>query len=114
MPMSASSGLMFLPLRSGQNRAALPFSERFLDFSTQRSDPYDQLFGNRTIGMTKHFLGDQIGARSHLEQALFHQDSADERHDLIRFQSDLRVTGRAFLARVLWFLGLPDQASPIP
>ncbi len=108
--LRALSGLNFYHFRSGRYRTALPFAERFLEVAARRSDPYDQLFGNRTIGMTKHFLGDQIGARSHLEQALFHQDSADERHDLIRFQSDLRVTGRAFLARVLWLLGLPDQA----
>jgi tetratricopeptide (TPR) repeat protein len=66
--------------------------------------------------MTKHFLGDQIGARRHLEQVLAHYAATDHGRDVIRFQdvirfgTDLRVSVHAFLARVLWLQGFAEQA----
>ena len=41
------------------------------------------------MGMAKHFLGDQISARRHLEQVLTHYPAIDPRRDIIRFQTDL-------------------------
>jgi len=61
------------------------------------------------IGGAKHFLGDQIGARRHLEQALA-RVATDQGRDVTRFATDVRMTLRAFLARVLWLQGFPDQA----
>jgi predicted ATPase len=66
--------------------------------------------------MAKHFLGDQIGARRHLEQVLTHYDPTyhgrDVVHlqDIIRFQINGHVSARAFLGRVLWLQGFSDQA----
>jgi predicted ATPase len=68
------------------------------------------------VGMAKHFLGDQISARRHLEQVLTHYARIDHGRDvfhlqdIIRFQIDGHVSARAFLARVLWFQGFSDQA----
>ncbi len=62
------------------------------------------------MGTAKHFFGDQISARRHLEQVLTHYAASDQRWDIIRFQTDLRVSARTFLARVLWLQGFPDQA----
>jgi tetratricopeptide (TPR) repeat protein len=69
------------------------------------------LFGERMIGIAKHFLGDQIGARRHLEQALTQDHEIDPRRDIIRFQTDLCVSARVFLARVLWLQGFSEQAT---
>jgi hypothetical protein len=41
---------------------------------------------------------------------LAHSAASDQRRDVIRFQTDLRVAARAFLARVLWLQGFSDQA----
>jgi hypothetical protein len=68
------------------------------------------------MGAAKHFLGDQISARRHLEQVLTHCAASDHGQYVIRIQdssrlgTDLRVSARAFLARVLWVQGFPDQA----
>jgi predicted ATPase len=73
------------------------------------------------VGMAKHFLGDQIGARRHLEQVLTHHAPTYHGHiydgrdvvrlqDTIRFQINGHVSARAFLARVLWLQGFADQA----
>jgi predicted ATPase len=60
--------------------------------------------------VAKHFLGDQVSARGHLERALTNYSAMDHRLDFVRFQSDLRVSTRIYLARVLSLLGFADQA----
>ena len=62
------------------------------------------------MGAAQHFLGDQIGARRHLEQVLAHYAATDHGRDVTRFGTDLRVSVRGFLARVLWLQGFADQA----
>src|SRR5205814_9702404 len=108
--LRALSGLQYYHTWSGRYRTALSFAERFHDLAMRGSDPYDRLFGERTLGVTKHDVGDLVGARHHLEQVLINSSTADHRLDFIRYRSELRVSARVFLARVLWLLGLPDQA----
>jgi predicted ATPase len=68
------------------------------------------------MGVAKHFLGDQVSARRHLERVLTHYVGTDHGRDVIRFQdvirfgTDLRVSGCVFLARVLWLQGFSHQA----
>ena len=109
--LRALSGLNFYHTGSGRYRAALPFAQRFHDLATRDSDLYDRLFGERMMGVAKHFLGDQIGARRHLTRALTHYPAIDPRRDIIRFQTDLCVSARAYLARVLWLQGFSEQAA---
>ena len=56
---------------------ALPFAQKFHDLAEARTDPNDRLFGERMVGAAKHFLGDQISARRHLEQVLAHYAATD-------------------------------------
>jgi predicted ATPase/DNA-binding winged helix-turn-helix (wHTH) protein len=110
--LRALSGLYFYYAGSSQYRAALPFALRFLDLAKCGSDVSDRLFGEHILGLAKHYLGDQIGARHHLEQVLIHH-AADHDQAVIRFGTDLRVSARTFLARVLWLQGCPDQAVSV-
>src|ERR1700722_5967709 len=109
--LRALSGLNFYHTGSGRYRAALPFAQRFHDLAARESDLYDRLFGERVMGVAKHFLGDQIGARPHLTRALTHYPAIAPRRDIIRFQTDLCVSARAYLARVLWLQGVSEQAA---
>jgi predicted ATPase/DNA-binding winged helix-turn-helix (wHTH) protein len=109
--LRALAGLFFYHAGSCRYRAALPFAQRFQDLAMRRSDPDDRLSGERTMGMARHILGDHISARRHLEQALTDDVGAiPHGRDVIRSQNDVPVAARAFLARVLWMLGFPDQA----
>ena len=114
--MRALGGLYFFHAESGRFRAAQPFAQKFYDLAASRSDLSAQLFGEHIVGMAKHFLGDQISARRHLEQVLthyartYHGGDFVRLQDIIRFQIDGHVSARAFLARVLWFQGFSDQA----
>jgi len=108
--LRALSGLHFYHTGGGRYRAALPYAERFHDLAARLSDPYDRLFGERILGVAKHFLGDQIGARGHLTRVLGDCPAVDPGRDIIRFQTDLCVSARAFLARILWLQGFSEQA----
>jgi predicted ATPase/DNA-binding winged helix-turn-helix (wHTH) protein len=106
-------GLYFFHTGSSRYRAALPFAQKFHDLAMSGSDQTDRLFGERMMGVAKHFLGDQIGARRHLEQVLANYSAIDHGQDVIRFGTDLKVSARVFLSRVLWMQGFPDQATRI-
>jgi predicted ATPase/DNA-binding winged helix-turn-helix (wHTH) protein len=108
--LRALCGLYFYHTGSSRYRIALQFAQEFYNLAKSGSDPNHQLYGERTMGVAKHLLGDQISARRHLEQVLSHDTTVDHRLSVIRFQTDLRVSARAFLARVLWLQGFPDQA----
>src|SRR4051794_34696950 len=108
--LRALGGLYFFHAASSRHRAALPFAQRFHDLAATGSDLSAQLFGEHVMGLAKHFLGDQISARRHLEQVLTHHTATDHGRDVIRFQIDVQVSTLAFLARVLWLQGFSDQA----
>jgi predicted ATPase len=116
--LRALRGLYSYHTASGRYRTALPFAQKFHDLTTTGSDLNDRLFGERMMGVAKHFVGDQISARRHLEQVLAHH-LADYRRDVmrsqvdlnvIRFHTDLRISTRVYLARVLWVQGFSEQA----
>ncbi|HBK09572.1 MAG TPA: transcriptional regulator, partial [Acetobacteraceae bacterium] len=95
---------------SGRHRAALTLAQKFRALAASRSDPNDRLVGERLIGVSQHFLGDQTSARHHLEQMLAHYVPPVHKSHIIHFQSDQRAAAGAFLGRALWLQGFPDQA----
>jgi predicted ATPase/DNA-binding winged helix-turn-helix (wHTH) protein len=68
------------------------------------------LAGERIIGLSLHYLGDQSGSRRQIESVL--RRPVDPLHYSrdVRSALDHRVTLRSFLARILWLQGFPDQA----
>ncbi|WP_084809479.1 hypothetical protein [Bradyrhizobium sp. NAS80.1] len=68
------------------------------------------MIGDRLTGTALHFLGDQRGARLHLERMLASYVAPVQRSHAARFQFHQRVSARMTLARVLWLQGFPDQA----
>jgi predicted ATPase/DNA-binding winged helix-turn-helix (wHTH) protein len=103
-------GMWSFHISDGQYRGALTLAERFHTLAANRSDPNDRLIGERMIGVTQYYLGDQLSARRHIERVLAHYVPPIQKSHIIRFQTDQRVTARVFLARILWVQGFPDQA----
>ena len=62
------------------------------------------------MGVSYYLRGDLAAARNHLERVLAAYAAADDRSQTIRFQFDLLVSVRVFMAWILWLQGLPDQA----
>jgi predicted ATPase/DNA-binding winged helix-turn-helix (wHTH) protein len=103
-------GLWVTNWASGRHRAALVLAQKFSALAASRSDPNDRLVGDRLIGVSEHFLGALPSARYHLDLMLAHYVPPVHKSQLIRFQTDQRVVASAFLGRVLWLQGFPDQA----
>jgi predicted ATPase/DNA-binding SARP family transcriptional activator len=103
-------GLWHARITRGECHEALELAERFRDEVTRSAGPADRPLGERMIGASLHYLGDQAGARRHLEAMLAgHVDTARQSHT-IRFQYDQKGAVHMVLARLLWLQGFPEQA----
>jgi predicted ATPase/DNA-binding winged helix-turn-helix (wHTH) protein len=106
-------GLFPFRIRGGEHRAALALAQTFCSLAANSADPADRLIGDGMTGIALHHLGDQTGARHHIEHQVSRYMAPDRRSHSVRFLFDHRVTGRVFLARILWIQGFPDQAMRI-
>jgi predicted ATPase/DNA-binding winged helix-turn-helix (wHTH) protein len=106
-------GLFPYRIRSGEYRAALALAQTFCSIAANSADPADLLIGDGMTGIVLHHLGDQTSARRHIERQVSRYIAPDRRSHTVRFLFDQRVTGRVFLARILWIQGFPDQAMRI-
>ena len=103
-------GLWIYRLGCGECRTALGLAQRFAGLGASSVDPSDAFIGDRMIGVSTHYLGDQTTARRHVDRMLEHYIAPAQRSHIIRFQFDQRIAGHMILARILWVQGFPDQA----
>jgi predicted ATPase len=108
--LRALCGLAFCHTYSGQHRLSLELAQQFRRLAAKRPDPNDELVGERLIGIAQHLLGDQPSTRRHTQRVLDRYIESDRRSYVIRFNFDLLVGARGYLARALWLLGFPEQA----
>jgi predicted ATPase len=102
-------GLCVFHTVSGQYRVGLALAQRLHTLAVSGSDPRDRLVGERMMGASQHYVGDQPEAapsRTRVRGSCRCRSSVV--HDSLSV--DLRVAARAVLARVLWLQGFPDQA----
>ena len=85
-------GLWSFHISGGQYRVALTLAERFHTLAANRSDPNDRLIGERMIGVSQYYLGDQLSARRHIERVLAHYVPPIQKSHIIRFQTCLLYT----------------------
>jgi len=100
-------GLWLCRVSRGECPEALVLAQRFCGRVT---NPADLPVGERMVGASLHYLGDQTNARRHLEHMLAHYVDPVRRSHAVRFQYDQEVPARMVLARILWLQGFPDQA----
>jgi predicted ATPase len=104
-------GLWGCRMARGEFRVALTLTQRFYSLAQDRGDPAYLLIGDRIIGVSLHYCGDQTNARHHIERMLSGDVAQVQRSPLSWcFQLDERVAARVALARVLWLQGFPEQA----
>jgi predicted ATPase/DNA-binding winged helix-turn-helix (wHTH) protein len=102
-------GLWSFHVNGVQYHTALTLARRYFSLAAA-PEANDQLVGERMIGVSYHYLGDQQSARRHLERALTDAAAPETQRQVIRLQLDPRVTARVHLARVSWLQGFPDRA----
>jgi len=91
----------------------LTLAERFCALAKRSSDPVDPATGDRMLGVTLHYLGDQSGAQSHLEGSLARLGGTGAGTQPVHFQYNQVLAARAYLPRVLWLRGMPDAAHVV-
>src|SRR5262249_44947371 len=107
--LQALWALWVYQLESGNLQAA----QRLADLAARTADQANIAIGERIIGVSLHYNGDQAGARQHIEGLLDRYVAPLHGSRIISFQFDQRVMARATLARILWLQGLPDHAISI-
>jgi len=104
-------GLWSFRFNSGQHCVALTVAQKFCTLAATCPDPIDRLIGERMIGTSQYYLGELPSARRHIEHAVTHfVGPVQKKSEIARFEIDEAVGARAFLARILWLQGLPEQA----
>jgi predicted ATPase len=105
-------GLWHFRVSRGECRAALELAEAFSQ-RVAAADPADLPVGERMVGASLHYLGDQTSARQYLERMLSRYVASARRSHTVRFQYDQPLVARMILARILWLQGFPDRALQI-
>jgi predicted ATPase/DNA-binding winged helix-turn-helix (wHTH) protein len=103
-------GLCIDQFNNGEIRKALEFAHRFVEGAANSTDPIDSMMADRLLATALHYLGDQKGARHHIERVLVHLADLTLKPRIVRFRFDLRVSTHYFQARILWLQGFADQA----
>jgi predicted ATPase/DNA-binding winged helix-turn-helix (wHTH) protein len=108
--LGAIFGLYAYRLTTGEYRDALSLAEKFRTVATETADRSEVPIGSRLIGLALHILGDQPGARRHLEPLVRSRVVTARSSHIILYQYDQRVLLDCYYARVLLLQGFGDQA----
>lgn len=81
-------GLWHFRVDRSECRPALELAERFSERVAHAANPADRPVGERMIGASLHYLGDQPNARRHLAAMLRGYVANARRSHTIRFQYD--------------------------
>ena len=72
----------------------MALAQQFVSLAGKARDPEGQLVGERLLGISRHFLGEQTSARRHLE-GMLNRAPLGNPADILRFQFDQSVVARA-------------------
>ena len=109
--LAALHGLYLARLHTGEYPSALSLAEKFRTVAAETADRSVVPIGNRLVGLTLHVLGDQPGARRHLEPLVGSHFMTARPSHLSLYQYDHRVVLDCYYARVLWLQGFGDKAK---
>lgn len=104
-------GLWAGHMKSAAFETALESAFGFKSAAEQSSDPDDLAIGDRLIGTSLHFLGEQRAARHHIEQMLDRYPPPGHPSHIARYQVAPRIAALMTLSRVLWLQGYAGAAA---
>jgi predicted ATPase len=103
-------GLRLFYQQRAEFQSARELEEQLFRLAQHVEDPTLLLVSHQALGTSAYWLGELPQARTHLEQgiALY----APKQHHTLAFEAiqNPGVACLAFVGRVLWMMGLPDQA----
>jgi predicted ATPase/DNA-binding winged helix-turn-helix (wHTH) protein len=107
--LHARWGMWAIRRAGGKYREALALADDYAALAMTAGDQADVVLGDRILGLTHHYLGNQAAAGKALERVrtIVRQTGTATDTD---FQLTSEVAVPALLARILWLRGFPDQA----
>jgi predicted ATPase/DNA-binding winged helix-turn-helix (wHTH) protein len=107
--LQALWGMWAVGRADGRYRKALAIAENYDAAARKAGDPTAVVLGDRILGLTHHYLGNQAAAGQALARVrtIVRRSGAATDTD---FQLTSEVAVPALLARILWLQGFPDQA----
>ncbi|MCK1394957.1 winged helix-turn-helix domain-containing protein [Bradyrhizobium sp. 1] len=106
-------GLCIDQFNNGEFRRALELAHRFAEVVADSGNSVDRMMADRLLATALHYFGDQRQAHHHIGRTLSRLSDLAAKPQVIRFRFDLRASARYFQARILWLLGLADQALSV-
>ncbi|WP_315767026.1 MULTISPECIES: ATP-binding protein [unclassified Bradyrhizobium] len=106
-------GLCIDQFNNGEFRKALEFARRFAEAAADSRNSVDRMMADRLLATALHYIGDQRLAHHHIGRTLSRLSDLSAKPQVVRFRFDLRASARYFQARILWLLGLADQALSV-
>jgi class 3 adenylate cyclase/predicted ATPase len=94
----------------GALQTALELGEQLLTLAQRVPDPALLLEAHHALGATLFWRGEVSPAGAHFAQGIALYDPQQHRSLALLYGEDPGVVCRSYAARVLWFLGHPDQA----
>jgi predicted ATPase len=83
--------------------------EQLLSLAQQVSDASMLVLAHRALGTTLFFMGALASAPTHFAQGMALYDPYQHRSSVFQYGEDSGVICHLFAARMLWYLGYPDQ-----
>jgi class 3 adenylate cyclase/predicted ATPase len=108
--LSALFGQWIVNFISFDGEVARELAARFLALGEKEGTIVPLMVGHRTMASTLAFMGNQVEALAHYNEALALYRPDEHRRLMTKFGQDLRVTCLGFRSMALWQLGYPDAA----
>ena len=107
--LHARWGMWAIRRAGGKYREALALADDYAALAITAGDQADVVLGDRILGLTHHYLGNQAAAGQALERVrtIVRQTGTATDTD---FQLTSEVAVPALLSRILWLQGFPEQA----
>jgi predicted ATPase/DNA-binding winged helix-turn-helix (wHTH) protein len=91
-------GLWVSRINNSDHKIALGLAQKFLADATKVNSPIDAIIGDRMVGFSSHFLGNQADARQHIERMVSRYVPHLHRSHILRYQYDQWATALGTLA----------------
>jgi tetratricopeptide (TPR) repeat protein len=103
-------GLRLFHMLRARHDEAQETAERMLALAQEEQSRAFQLEGCKALGQTRFYLGEFVGAATHLEEALRLYDPEQHRSHTLLYGVDPAVGAGVYAAWTLWCLGHLDQS----
>jgi len=113
MEMRTLWGIWAQRILAGSYAESLQLAENFSDLAVRTGDLSALQTADHMMALSHHFLGNQLKARSLIEDVIARDEDPVRANHANHAQVDGRIATMSLLMRILWLQGSPDQAMAL-